>query len=203
MAVACTSKSRPLVSNSGDGSIDTAARRSARFWGLPEVSLVEARVQHLEARKVLRSGIDPGEKRRVDRLVRVDRSQRSFAAVAAELLALHGKKNSVLTMKRDGRIIEKYLNPYLGDSPSLRYLRRNFSLSCARQKRVAPLRQLIELGVLPAWCFDMPSPWARLSVTRLPIFLGALETPRVQSFASLTEPAAVAPLRPRIGLHHR
>ncbi|MDM7556366.1 DUF4102 domain-containing protein, partial [Xanthomonas fragariae] len=52
-----------------------------------------------------------GEKRRVDRLVRVDRSQLSFAAVAAELLALHGKKNSVLTMKRNGRIVEKDLNP--------------------------------------------------------------------------------------------
>ncbi|BBJ94691.1 Arm DNA-binding domain-containing protein [Xanthomonas campestris pv. campestris] len=77
----------------------------------PEVSLAEVRAQHLEARKVLRSGIDPGEKRRVDRLVRVDRSQLSFAAVAAELLALHGKKNSVLTMKRNGRIVEKDLNP--------------------------------------------------------------------------------------------
>ncbi|WDJ06556.1 Arm DNA-binding domain-containing protein [Xanthomonas campestris] len=77
----------------------------------PEVSLAEVRAQHLEARKVLRSGIDPGEKRRVDRLVRVDRSQPSFAAVAAELLALHGKKNSVLTMKRNGRIVEKDPNP--------------------------------------------------------------------------------------------
>ncbi|MGQ5251899.1 tyrosine-type recombinase/integrase, partial [Xanthomonas arboricola pv. corylina] len=83
----------------------------------PEVSLAEARAQHLEARKILRSGIDPAEKRKVDRLVRVDRSQLSFAAVAAELLNLHGKKNSVLTMKRNGRIVEKDLNPYLGHRP--------------------------------------------------------------------------------------
>uniref|UniRef100_UPI003CCCA3F6 tyrosine-type recombinase/integrase n=1 Tax=Xanthomonas floridensis TaxID=1843580 RepID=UPI003CCCA3F6 len=79
--------------------------------------MAQARAQHLKVRKVLRSGIDPGEKRRVDRLIRVDRSPLSLAAVAAELLNLHGKKNSVLTMKRNGRIVEKDLNPYLGHRP--------------------------------------------------------------------------------------
>ncbi len=83
----------------------------------PEVSLAEARAQHLDARKVIRSGIDPGEKRRLDRLVGVDRSQLSFAVVAAELLELHAKKNSALTMERNGRIVEKDLNPYLGHRP--------------------------------------------------------------------------------------
>ncbi|MDV7249336.1 hypothetical protein ABQW67_15325, partial [Xanthomonas hortorum] len=51
------------------------------------------------------------EKRRLDRLVGVDRPQLSFAVVAAELLKLHAKKNSALTMKRNGRIVEKDLNP--------------------------------------------------------------------------------------------
>ncbi|WP_042676217.1 Arm DNA-binding domain-containing protein, partial [Xanthomonas citri] len=58
----------------------------------PEIGLADARAQHLEARKVLRSGVDPADKRRVDKLVRADRSQLSFAVVAAELLELHAKK---------------------------------------------------------------------------------------------------------------
>ncbi|WP_338331007.1 Arm DNA-binding domain-containing protein, partial [Xanthomonas citri] len=57
----------------------------------PEIGLADARAQHLEARKVLRSGVDPADKRRVDKLVRADRSQLSFAVVAAELLELHAK----------------------------------------------------------------------------------------------------------------
>nr|WP_306345529.1 Arm DNA-binding domain-containing protein [Xanthomonas bromi] len=62
----------------------------------PEVGLADARAQHLEARKVLRSGVDPGDKRRIDKLVHADRSQLSFAVVAAELLELHTKKTPPL-----------------------------------------------------------------------------------------------------------
>ncbi|MCC4619903.1 integrase arm-type DNA-binding domain-containing protein [Xanthomonas cassavae] len=160
----------------------------------PEVSLAEARAQHLEARKVLRSGIDPGEKRRVDRLVRVDRSQLSFAAVAAELLNLHGKKNSVLTMKRNGRIVEKDLNPYLGDRPIA---------EISAPELLAVLRKIETRGAIETAhrARGIASMVFRYAITvgkaeRDPAadLFGALETPKVQNFASLTEPAAVAPL---------
>ncbi|MBG3851528.1 Arm DNA-binding domain-containing protein [Xanthomonas sp. WHRI 8391] len=115
--------------------MEVSIRRQGKRLALgiyPGVSLAEARAQHLDACKVLRSGIDPGEKRRLDRLVGVDRSQLSFAVITAELLELHAKKNSALTMKRNGRIVEKDLNPYLVIGLSLRYLHRNSWPSCAR-----------------------------------------------------------------------
>ncbi len=160
----------------------------------PEVSLAEARAQHLEGRKVLRTGVDPGEKRKVDRLVRLDSSQLSFAAVAAELMELHGKKNSALTMERNGRIVEKDLNPYLGHRPLaeisapellavLRKIEKRGAIETAHRARgIASMvfRYAITVGKAER------DPAADLS--------GALETPKVQNFASLTEPASVAPL---------
>ncbi|KER81517.1 tyrosine-type recombinase/integrase [Xanthomonas arboricola] len=160
----------------------------------PEVSLAEARAQHLEARKILRSGIDPAEKRRVDRLVRVDRSQLSFASVAAELLNLHDKKNSALTMKRNGRIVEKDLNPYLGHRPIA---------EISAPELLAVLRKIEMRGAIETAhrARGIASMVFRYAITvgkaeRDPAadLFGALETPKVRNFASLTEPAAVAPL---------
>jgi integrase len=160
----------------------------------PEVSLAEARAQHLAARKVLKAGIDPGEKKKVDRLIRMDSSESSFAAVADELLTLHKKKNSALTMERNGRIVEKDLNPYLGhrliaeiSAPELlavlRKIEKRGAIETAHRARgIASMvfRYAITVGKAER------DPASDLS--------GALETVKVQNFASLTEPAAVAPL---------
>ncbi|MGC1546925.1 MAG: Arm DNA-binding domain-containing protein [Rhodanobacter sp.] len=49
------------------------------FGVYPEVGLAEVRAKHIEARKVLSSGIDPGEQRKVAKLAGLDRSENSFA----------------------------------------------------------------------------------------------------------------------------
>ena len=73
----------------------------------PEVSLAEARVKHVDARKVLSSGIDPGEQRKVEKLTRGGRLENSFGAIALEMLAMRGKKNAKSTAVRNGRIVER------------------------------------------------------------------------------------------------
>ncbi|MCT8357470.1 tyrosine-type recombinase/integrase [Xanthomonas citri] len=160
----------------------------------PEIGLADARAQHLEARKVLRSGVDPADKRRVDKLVRADRSQLSFAVVAAELLELHAKKNSPLTMKRNARIVEKDLNPYLGHRPVA---------EVSAPELLAVLRKIEARGAVETAhrARGIASMVFRYAITvgkaeRDPAsdLFGALETPKVQNFASLTEPTEVAPL---------
>ncbi|MCC8632726.1 tyrosine-type recombinase/integrase, partial [Xanthomonas vesicatoria] len=160
----------------------------------PEVGLADARAQHLEARKVLRSGVDPGDKRRIDKLVRADRSQLSFAAVSEELLELHAKKNSALTMKRNARIVEKDLNPYLGYRPIA---------EVSAPELLAVLRKIEARGAIETAhrARGIASMVFRYAITvgkaeRDPAadLFGALETPKVQNFASLTEPTDVAPL---------
>ncbi|NIK63492.1 integrase [Xanthomonas arboricola] len=207
---ACDATTKPVRLFDGGGLYVEISPTGAKLWrckyryggkekrlalGIyPEVSLAEARAQHLEARKALRSGIDPGEKRRVDRLVRVDRSQLSFAAVAAELLGLHAKKNSALTMKRNGRIVEKDLNPYLGHRPIA---------EISAPELLAVLRKIEMRGAIETAhrARSIASMVFRYAITvgkaeRDPAsdLFGALETPKVQNFASLTEPTAVAPL---------
>lgn len=50
----------------------------------PEVSLKEARSKRDEARKLLADGTDPGEQRKLDKLLKIDRAANSFEAVARE-----------------------------------------------------------------------------------------------------------------------
>jgi len=57
----CTWKSHLRAANCGAGSIATPEERKGWLGIYPEVGLAEARTKHLEARKVLNAGIDPGE----------------------------------------------------------------------------------------------------------------------------------------------
>lgn len=50
----------------------------------PEVGLKEVRIKHSAARRLLADGIDPGEARRVEKLVKIDRAANSFEAIARE-----------------------------------------------------------------------------------------------------------------------
>ncbi|MGY0561602.1 integrase arm-type DNA-binding domain-containing protein [Luteimonas sp. A277] len=61
----------------------------------PEVELAEARERHAEARKLLASGVDPGEHRKAQRAAAADKVANSFDAVARELLAIRAKRLSV------------------------------------------------------------------------------------------------------------
>jgi integrase len=65
----------------------------------PTVTLAEAREQRERAKRLLTSGIDPGQQRKLDRLHKANSAAETFSAIAAELLAKkrrEGKANNTI-----------------------------------------------------------------------------------------------------------
>src|SRR5690606_12665704 len=83
----------------------------------PDVSLANARERHAAARKLLAEGIDPGEQRKAQKVATQERIANTFEAVAAEHLAVRAKRLSAGSVKREQRLIEKDLGPYIGSRP--------------------------------------------------------------------------------------
>jgi len=83
----------------------------------PDVSLADARERHADARKLLATGVDPGEQRKAQKAVNADKAANSFEAVAGELLAMRTKKLASGTATRERRLLDKDLSPYIGSRP--------------------------------------------------------------------------------------
>lgn len=83
----------------------------------PEISLKMAREKRLEARRLLKDGIDPSKQKQLEKLEREAAGEDSFAAVFSEW---HDKKSeewTVSTAKKVYSIFERDLLPFLGNYP--------------------------------------------------------------------------------------
>ena len=160
----------------------------------PEVSLAEARIKHVEARKVLSSGIDPGEQRKVEKLTRMGRSENSFGAIALEMLAMRAKKNAKSTAVRNGRIVEKDLNPYIGDRPVAEVSAAELLAVLRKMEKRDAVETAHRARGIAGMVFRYAIATGRAERNPAADLIGALEPPQTEHFASLTEPAQVAPL---------
>lgn len=160
----------------------------------PEVSLAEAREKHLAARKTLANGIDPGEQRKLEKLVRSGSSENSFGAIALELLAMRTKKNAKSTAVRNGRIIEKDLNPYIGDRPINEISAVELLAVLRKMEKRGAVETAHRARGIAGMVFRYAIATGRAERNPAVDLIGALEAPQTKHFASLTEPSAVAPL---------
>ena len=83
----------------------------------PETSLKEARARCDEARMLLSDGVDPSQQRKVDRLVRAERSEDTFEKIGREWYA---KQSEVWVPEHAARILsrlERDIFPFLGARP--------------------------------------------------------------------------------------
>jgi integrase len=83
----------------------------------PETSLKEARARCDEARKLLSEGVDPSQQRKVDRLVRVERSEDTFEITGREW---YGKQAETWNPEHAKRVLsrlERDIFPFLGGRP--------------------------------------------------------------------------------------
>jgi integrase len=83
----------------------------------PETSLKEARSRCDEARKLLSDGIDPSQQRKVDRLVRAERSEDTFEKIGR---VWYAKQSEVWVPEHAARILsrlERDIFPFLGGRP--------------------------------------------------------------------------------------
>lgn len=160
----------------------------------PDVSLGEARAHHAEARKLLSAGVDPGEQRKAEKLTRLDGAHNSFAAIALELQTMRGKKNATSTVIRNRRIVEKDLNPYIGEKPITEITAPILLAALRKMEKRGAVETAHRARGIAGMVFRYAIATGRAERNPAADLIGALEPPETKHFASLTEPAQVAPL---------
>ena len=83
----------------------------------PDVALKEARERCAEARKLIAAGIDPSEKRRIDRLDATLKAATTFKAVADEYIEKTEKEGRAAVTVGKARWLLSLLEPALGSRP--------------------------------------------------------------------------------------
>ncbi|MBS0217732.1 MAG: integrase arm-type DNA-binding domain-containing protein [Proteobacteria bacterium] len=160
----------------------------------PAVSLADARIERDRMRAMLAGGANPTTVARVERAARVEQTENTFGAIAAELLEKRVREGlSAGTAKREKRMIEKDLAGIaalpitvitapvlLGE---LRKLERRGVVETAHRARG-------HAGLV----FRYAIATGRASYNPAPDLAGALEQPQKQHFASVTEPARIGDL---------
>ncbi len=171
----------------------TSKRNTLSFGTYPEVPLADARQRQAGARKLLAAGIDPGEQREAAKAAGAERAANTFAALAAEYLATKEATLSAGTLSRERRLAEQDLAP-IADLPVT---------EISNPALLGALRKIETGGV-----GETAHPARALAdrVFRYAIITGnaernpatdlrcALQSPKTQHFASITELARVAGL---------
>ena len=160
----------------------------------PEVSLKQARERREEARALLADGIDPSEQRKADNAAKAEGAANTFAAVAEELLAQRAAKLAGGTAVRERRILDKYLIPYIGSRPVADVTAPELLAALRKLEAKGTIETAHRARVLASQVFRFAIATGRAERDPAADLRGALMQPDAGHFASLTEPADVAPM---------
>ena len=82
----------------------------------PEVSILQAREGHLEAKRLLKSGEDPLHARKVEKLSKSLASDNTFSAISAEWFLHHMSDKTLDHGKRTQRLLDRDILPLIGSA---------------------------------------------------------------------------------------
>lgn len=164
------------------------------FGTYPDVSLADARQRHADARKVLAAGIDPGAQRKAERVATVERTANTFGAVAREWWAKREKEIVAGTAKRELRLLETYLLPYIGQQPIANITAPVLLAALRKPEAAGKVETAHRARSLAGQVFRYAVATGRADRNPAADLIGALATPKGEHFASVTEPADMAPL---------
>jgi len=160
----------------------------------PLVPLVDARERRDAARKTLAAGVSPVAAEQARRTAQAEKAGNTFAVVAAEYLAQRVKSVSASTGIRERQLAERDLFPAIGKMPVA---------EVTPSVLLAALRKIAERGAvetahrarsLASHVFRYAIQTERAERNPAADLGGALESPQSAHFASVTDPAQVAPL---------
>ncbi|MGH9624538.1 MAG: tyrosine-type recombinase/integrase [Bryobacteraceae bacterium] len=172
----------------------TGKARMLALGDYPSVSLLDARNKRNEARAVLKTGVDPSVNAKAKRVALSERAANTFAALAIEWLEQNAHTVTPGTQRRDRRVFERHLNPWIGDtaiadvSPpmllaALRRIESSGAVETAHRARGLASR-LFRYAIATGRAERNPA-------TEL---IGALKSPTAKHFASITDPKQAAVL---------
>jgi integrase len=160
----------------------------------PLVSLSEARGLRDEARRMLVGGVSPVAAAKARKAMQAERASNTFAAIASEFMTQRRKALSPGSVKRERRLLEKDLGPYVGKLPIA---------DIAAKTLLAALRKIEQRGAvetahrarsLAAQVFRYAIATGRAERNPADDLVGALSRPETRHFSSVTDPEAVAPM---------
>lgn len=172
----------------------TGKRNTLSLGTYPDVSLAAARERHAAARKLLADGIDPGEQRKAHREATLETVTNTFQAIAAEHLTMRARKLTAGSVKREQRLIEKDLGPYIGSRPVAAITAPELLTTLRRIEARGAVETAHRARMLASQVFRYAIATGRAERNPAEDLKGALAPPAVRHFASITEPGQVAEL---------
>ena len=159
----------------------------------PLVTLVEARSRRDEARRTLHAGVSPVAAARSRRVAQVERAGNTFAVVAAEYMSQRAKSLSAGAALRERRMIEKDLKS-IGNIPVSEVTAQALLNALRKIAQRGAVETAHRTRALAGQVFRYAIATGRAENNPAGDLVGALESPKVRHFASITEPDLVAPL---------
>ncbi|MDR0184265.1 tyrosine-type recombinase/integrase [Lysobacter arvi] len=164
------------------------------FGVYPDVGLAEARGRRGAARRQLTAGIDLGEQRRAEKGATVERTGNTFGAVAREWWVKREKEIVTGTAKREQRLLETYLLPYVGQLPIADITAPILLAALRKPEAAGKVETAHRARSLAGQVFRYAIATGRAARNPAADLAGALATRKGEHFASVTEPAEIGPL---------
>ena len=159
----------------------------------PEVSLADARERCDEARRTLRSGIDPGAKRKQDKLIARVVAVTSFEPVAREWLAGRGKLADTTSAKTLWALTS-HAFPWIGNRPVGEITAPELLAVLRRLESRGKLETAQRLKQICGQVFRYAVATGRADRDPSADLRGVLKTKKTRHFGAITDPAKVGPL---------
>lgn len=160
----------------------------------PFVTLMDARTKRDEARAVLAIGIDPTVNAKAKRVAVIERAANTFAALSIEWLAQNAHAITPGTLRRDRRVFERHLNPWLGDT-AIQDVSPPMLLAALRKiESAGAIETAHRARGLASRLFRYAIATGRAERNPAMELVGALKSPTARHFASITDPKEVAVL---------
>ena len=171
----------------------TGKRNTLSLGSYPDTGLADARERHVEARKVLAAGIDPGEQRKAQKTATLERAANTFGAVGDELLTMRAKQLHPRTAARERRFVAQDLAG-IADIPVadvtapallavLRKVEARGAIETAH-RALAAASMVFRYAIRTGKAKHNPAVDLK----------GALAAPETTHFASVTDPEKIGPL---------
>jgi integrase len=160
----------------------------------PEVTLGEARIRRDDARRLISQGIDPSEKRKIDKRARSELAANTFEAVSREWYAKRvptwSEKYASGTLAR----LEQGLFPWIGAMP-IQNVKATDLLACLRRiEQRGAIETAHRTKGIAGEIFRYAIATGRAERDAAADLKGALTSVRVQHLKAVTEPKAVGAL---------
>jgi len=160
----------------------------------PEVSLLEARRKHFEAREKLTQGIDPSAAKKAVKTTRLGLLENSFEVVAREWFENWKLDKSESHVERTQKHLEKDTFPFIGSIPVAELKAPDVLSVCRRVESRGAVETAHRIKTDISQVMRYAIATGRAERDPCPDLRGALKPAKSQPLPSLTDPAEVAGL---------